>query len=62
MPSWLTVTPMTRVSAKASIRATSLATVGTATIGKSPSILRSGACCTITPAGLLPRTMWAEVR
>ena len=62
MPSWLTVIPMTRVSAKLSIRATSRATLGIAIIGKSPSTRRSGACCTITPAGRLPRRMCAEVR
>ena len=55
--SWLMVTPMTRVSAKASISAISLAAVGIGIIGKSPSTLRFGACCTITPSGRLPRRM-----
>ena len=61
MPSWLTVMPMTLVSAKASMSLTSLATVGTATIGKSPRTRRLGACWTITPAGWLPRRMCADV-
>ena len=62
MSSWLIVIPMTWVSANVSIRVISLATVGIGIIGKSPSTRRFGACCTITPAGRLPRRMWAEVR
>ncbi len=62
IPSWLTVMPMTLVSAKASMRAISLPTVGMGDIGKSPRTRRVGACCTMTPCGLLPRRMCAEVR
>ncbi len=60
--SWLIVTPMTFVLANASIRAISLATVGIGIIGKSPSTVRLGACCTITATGRLPRRMCPDVR